>query len=170
MISFMVIGYPRSGTAWAANWLTTEFSLCLHDPLLEYRYDQLDQILSVKRLGIACTGLARFPAFLNNHPAPKIILHRALPDVQRSLREIGLPELTPEWDGALERIKGMHVTWDELFDNPVPIWMHLLPGQSFDMARHRLLKQLNVQVALEKATPNREAVRHYLQTIRDLAR
>lgn len=169
MIAFMVIGYPRSGTAWAANWLTTEFSHCLHDALLQYRYDWLDQIPTFKRLGVADTGIARVPSFLNNHPAPKVILHRAFDEVQRSLREIGLPELLPQWEHGLDKIKGLHVYWHELFDNPRRIWEHLLPGQVFDPDRHELLKRLNVQAALEKATPSREAVQHYLQTIREAA-
>lgn len=169
MIAFMVIGYPRSGTAWAANWLTTEFSHCLHDPLLQYRYDRLDQIPSVKRLGIADTAIARVPGYLNAHPAPKVILHRALEAVQASLRAACLPQLLPQWDHGLDKIRGLHVDWHELFDHPQRIWEHLVPGQAFDPDRHELLKRLNVQAALEKATPSREAVRHYLDTIRAVA-
>src|SRR5262245_11295408 len=31
MMPFFVPGLPRSRTAWLANWLTTDTSLCLHD-------------------------------------------------------------------------------------------------------------------------------------------
>jgi hypothetical protein len=29
---FFILGQPRSRTAWLANWFTTEYSFCLHDP------------------------------------------------------------------------------------------------------------------------------------------
>lgn len=89
MIDFMVIGLPRSGTAWAANWLTTDTTFCLHDPLAKYHHTELDGLVSDKRLGVACTGLWTQPEWLNAHPAKKVILHRPLEEINRSLKAIG---------------------------------------------------------------------------------
>lgn len=147
MIKFMVIGSPRSGTAWAANWLTTDNTRCLHDPLFRYHYDQLDKIRSEKDLGVSCTGLAMFPAFVNAHPANKIVLHRPIKEVDASLAKLGLPPLDPGWPEALGRIRGMHCPWDSLFDpKSARIIYETLLDRMFDPERHAELVDLNVQM------------------------
>lgn len=146
MIKFMVLGAPRSGTAFAANWLTTDNTLCYHDPLFRWHFDQLDKIESDKDLGVSCTGLALIPHFTRKHPAMKVILHRPAEEISASLQRIGLPPLAPGWDKALHDIDGLHVSWMDLFD-PVGarrIYERLL-DRRFDADRHRELVDLNVQ-------------------------
>ena len=142
MLSFMLLAAPRSGTAWAANWLTTDTTLCLHEPLARWSIKQLDCIESDKTLGIACTALARFPDFVNAHPAPKVILHRDSREVCESMVALKVPG---SYDfAALDRIEGMHCDWRQLFDDPAPIYQHLL-GKPFDAERHFELAAMNVQ-------------------------
>jgi hypothetical protein len=76
VIDFIVVGLPRSGTAWAANWLTTDTTHCIHDPIAKHHHTELDDLSSSKHLGVSCTGLWRFPDWLNKHPAKKVILRR----------------------------------------------------------------------------------------------
>jgi hypothetical protein len=149
MIEFMVLGLPRSGTTWAANWLTTDQSLCLHDPLNEYHYNDIDKIESYgRRLGVACTGLYLWTDWLNKHPARKVILHRPVGEIKYSLREHGihLKIFKPQ---LLHRIEGFHVDWRDLFNNPKPIYEFLLK-RKFDPLRHEFLNTYNVQVDFNK--------------------
>lgn len=141
----MVLSAPRSASTWAANWLTTEETLCLHDPLWGRHYSELDSILSQRRLGLADTGLAKFPDFLAAHPARKLVLHRDLGDCSASLVELGFGQLK-HWEGVLDRIEGWHVPWTDLFDpdKAKPIYEHLLEME-FDAERHALLRDMHVQ-------------------------
>ncbi len=140
MIAFMVIGAPRSGTTWAANWLTTDNSLCLHDPLAMRHYSEWDGIKSSKRLGISDTGISAFPDWLNLHPAPKVILHRNRNEIALSL---GITEFM-DTPCRLIEIHGMHVDYLDLWNNPKPIYEFLLE-QEFDTERHAELMKMNIQ-------------------------
>jgi hypothetical protein len=135
MIQFMVIGAPRSGTAWAAEWLGA-----VHDPLWDRFYLDLDELSG----GISCTGLGMFPWWVNQHPARKVILHREPRDVNASLNRLNCGSCPPEVFEGLAKIEGMHVPWTDLWDKPQPIWEHLI-GFGFDERRHTLLKTVNIQ-------------------------
>lgn len=170
MISFMVLAAPRSGTAWAANWLTTEVSLCLHDPLFEVHYEQLDELSydGMREIGIACTGAALFPDWVAQHPARKVILHRDVKEINVSLHGIGAPPLQREYPAALQRIPGLHVDWRNLFSESGArqIWQHLLPTVTFCSTRFDQLKKLNVQRQYEQIVVNREATQRLIRELR----
>lgn len=159
MIDFMVIGLPRSGTAWAANWLTTDTTLCLHDPLAKYHHTELDGLVSDKRLGVACTGLWMHPEWLNAHLARKVILHRDRAEVIQSLDNLGFGELPFP---SLDHIVGLHVAWTDLWERPESIWAHLV-GTPFDAERHALLRELNVQVDFDRVTVDRTVAARYME-------
>ncbi len=158
MIDFMVIGLPRSGTAWAANWLTTDTTLCLHDPLAKYHHTELDGLVSDKRIGVACTGLWMVPEWVNAHPAKKVILHRPIEAINQSLDGVGLP---PVGYIDLGRLDGLHVDYEAMWLDPEPIWEHLT-GKPMDWERHSLLSSLNVQVDFERSTVDQAVVQRYL--------
>lgn len=142
MIDFMLLAAPRSGTAWCANWLTTDMSLCLHEPLARWKPEDLDRIESAKKLGIACTTLALQPAFVNAHPARKVILHRPADEVQASMAAL---RISGSYDHqALDRIQGMHCDWREIFLAPEGVYTYLLQ-RPFDAERHRELLAFNIQ-------------------------
>lgn len=153
----MVIGEPRSGTTWAANWLTTDTTLCLHDPLFNHHYSDLDSIRSKKMLGISCTGIAKFPHYLNAHPARKVILHRDPEEIKQSLEGIGLKYSPVD----LKSICGMHVKWTDLFENPKGIYEYLLQ-RKFDRERHNELKQIEMQPDFKSLTINKEVTKRLL--------
>lgn len=144
----MVIGAPRSGTAWAANWLTTDQTLCLHDPLWRMHYSDLDGIRSAKTLGVACTGLALFQGWVNAHAARKVILHRNIDEVNASLAKIGMPFVGDDFEDRLQAIVGKHVWWRDLFERPREIYEYLLQ-RPFDGERHQALRELEVQMRFE---------------------
>ena len=174
MIKFMVLGSPRSLTTWCANWLTTDTTMCLHDPLLEYTKRNLDLItIPGKELGIACTSTLLFPEWFLKHPAKKIILHRDSAEVNRSLEALGLPVLDVpahhkrvavaieagitiwHWEAVLERL------------NARKIWEHLVPRVPFDAHRHDLLTSFNIQPHWRRLPVEKEAVADLVQRTKE---
>ena len=148
----MVLSAPRSASTWSANWLTTERTLCLHDPILEHTPEAMDQIPCDRMLGVACTGLGLLTDEVNSHPARKVIVHRNLVQVNHSLIGIGLSALDVAlWNRRLNAIHGLHISYGDLFYPPVAkrVWEHLteLP---FDKARHEQLVGMHVEPNFEK--------------------
>lgn len=141
MIEFMLLGAPRSATAWCANWLTTDRTLCLHDPLIRWTLAELDQRGSPRTLGIACTTSALLPN-INQHNARKVILHRDAQEVRESMARL---HIRGSYDfGSLDRVEGWHCDWRQVFEDPAPIYEFLL-RHPFDAERHDELKGMNIQ-------------------------
>lgn len=157
MIRFMVLSAPRSASTWVANWLTTEKTLCLHDPVMEHSPAEFDALPCDRVLGIACTGLALLADFVNAHAARKIVVHRDLIQVNKSLTSIGLWPLGSTWmRKPLEDIDcetAYHVHYQDLFEpaRAKVIYEYLLE-QPFDAPRHEQLCAMHIE-------PNFEALR-----------
>lgn len=154
----MVIGLPRSGTAWASNWLTTEHSLCHHDPEIRFSMDALDAMESPRTMGIASTSAWLSVGWVNAHPAKKVILHRDPEQIADSIERMGFSPMTFP---SLEGIHGLHLHWTALWENPRVIWDHLM-ASPFDAERHALLKELNVQVDFDRVTVDKAIAARYL--------
>ena len=167
MIEFMIIAAPRSGTTWAANWLTTDNTLCLHDPLWTRHYSELDSIKSLKTVGISCTGIMYFHEFLNKHSARKVILHRDLNEINKSLCDIGLTEMEQKNIDVLSKINGIHRHWTEIFDSPKKIYEYLLE-LPFDEERHDQLKEIEMQPHFDGLTIGKETTRKFLEELRSI--
>lgn len=161
MIDFMVVALPRSGTTWAANWLTTDKTICLHDEMAYRTYSVLEKEYKTnKKLGLSDTGLFAYQDKLNKHPAKKVILHRDIKEINKSLDELGLKPI-PDITKFLDNIDGLHVHYTDLFSNPEPIWNYLI-GTEFDKERHDVLKQMQVQPEFAALAPvDKEAVMRY---------
>lgn len=164
-IQFMVLGAPRSGTTWASNWLTTDRTLCLHDPLAKWTKDELLTLESSKVLGVSCTALALFPNWVNAHPARKVILRRPLSEIDVSLSHIGLPAASHAWNGVLDRIEGVHIDWREMFQRPRAIYEYLL-DLPFDPERWAALRETNVQPHFDGLTINPAATKRLMEELR----
>jgi hypothetical protein len=165
-IEFMVIGAPRSGTAWCANWLTTQDTLCLHDMLFRHTPEDLDKIPCTRTLGLADSGLWRFPEWVAAHPAKKVILHRRDSEIRDSLRRAGLPDVDPGCWRALHDMVGLHIDWRVLFDGPEMVHHYLFGNKPVDLERHTLLTHLNVQADFEKIDPDPAVTRKLLERMR----
>lgn len=157
-LDFMVIGLPRSGTTWAANWLTTDAVHCVHDPLYRTHYEQWDDALVApgKISGVSCTGIWRWTDWLNCHPARKLILHRDHGDIVRSMMRLGLPCPSFAASKALDAIEGLHVHWSEMFERRAAcgIWEYLTLGGSFDAERHAALVGMHIQPRFQAVQPD----------------
>jgi hypothetical protein len=168
MIEFMVLSAPRSGSTWASNWLTTERTLCLHDPVLEHAPEDFDSIACDRRLGISCTATPLLPDFVNRHRARKLIVHRDIADINRSLEHCGMTRLESIWDGALDKLEGLHVQHTALF-NPAQarvIWRHLL-GTEMDDRRHRLLTDMHIDPNFGRLRVVPARARAFVQRVRE---
>ena len=175
MISFMVLGGPRSATTWAANWLTTDTTFCIHDPLMTYTLRQLDQLtIPGRRIGISCTSSLLYPEWLLKHPARKIILHRKTVEINRSLEALGLMPLDPEAHNkrllVMMNAKVQAWDWQELFSprEAPEIWKELLPDIPFDPWRHDLLTGMNIQPELRRLPVNKEAMTALVERCREV--
>lgn len=171
MISFMVIGAPRSGTAWAANWLTTERTVCLHDACFSHDLAELDALPHDRILGLADTGLSLQPDWVASHPARKVVLHRPAKEIQRSLAAAGLPMRRVDWVAQLNAIDGLHVDWRVLFQSPEIIHDYLFGDTlPLDWVRHAVLAKLNVQADFEKIDPDPVATYKMVQRFEQAVR
>jgi hypothetical protein len=146
MRRFMVISAPRSGSAWCANWLSTETVHTRHDPLWDTGYWDFDSTcVPGKRNGIACTGIAYFHQWVNTRPCPKVILHRPIEEIDASLAQLGLPAVNPRLLDNLWEIVGLHVEWSDLFKPLEAVKIHdWLRLGAFNRERYDMLRHLKV--------------------------
>lgn len=166
MVQFMVLSAPRSASTWVANWLTTDKTLCLHDPLLLHAADMLDAIPCDRILGLACTALPVLPELVEAYQARKVIVHRDAGEVDRSLETIGLSPLGSVWKNALESLSGMHIAFDALFDpaRARPIYEYLT-GLPFDKERHALLVDMHIEPQFERVQVRPERARDFRRRV-----
>jgi hypothetical protein len=166
MLRFMVLGAPRSATAWTANWLSSDGRVCLHDAMWDHHYTEMDSLAHV--WGVACTGLAYFPEWVNEHRCPKVVLHRPIGEINRSLQALGLPWVNPKLVDNLWKCQGLHVNWTELFraEGAREIHEHLQVG-AFDEQRWKMLKDLKVTSNWQsrQAHQNPQVVKRFRQEI-----
>lgn len=144
MIDFAVFALPRSGTAWLANWLTTDRSLCLHDP---FAVSMPEHWESKGCFGIACTGSYLFPKWLHTLDCPVAVIERDPLECNASLRANGLPENVMHLKRALDATDGRRWRFADLWneDKARELWAFLLPAVKFDAQRYRLLRSLHVE-------------------------
>ena len=142
-VDFVLLGLPRSGTTWAANWLTTDRSLCLHDPFqqLPERW-QRDH----RRFGVSCTGSFHWlPKWLAGQRCPVAVIERDASACDASLAAMGLPP-TDEMGASLAAVQGRRLAFDDLWNeaSAKALWKYLLPGIAFDPLLYRLLRDMRI--------------------------
>ncbi|MGC3944595.1 MAG: hypothetical protein QM762_08760 [Chryseolinea sp.] len=172
MLDFAVIAMPRSGTSWAANWLTTEESLCFHDPMECFTPNVMANWgSSRRRMGVACTGLWMVPDWLTTNVRQWIILEREPDEIDASLTRMGLGPMPLEAWHTFECLPGERVPFTSLFDasKARDIWNHLVPGLDFDAERHALLTRLAISPQFSALDPQPDAVRAWLKRIKEAA-
>lgn len=165
MISFMILGLPRSGTTWASNWLTEGDRICLHDPIKDYDLEEYDSLYPEMKVGLSCTGTYLFPEWVNRHPARKVILHKNVEEVRRSLKKIMLD--VPVLDQSyLQKINGLHVEWTELFTNGEMIYHFLFPGERFNHVRYECLRDMYIQPNFDRVLCDNDRVKKIIHEYR----
>lgn len=148
MNNFLILGLPRSRTAWLANFLCYDGLTCTHEGLNgcntieEYRNKFVDN------MGDANTGLAMFNFQRYFSDFKIIVIDRDIDSaVKFSIENFGL-DLTLSMKAIqkkLEVIPGLHIPYDEINDKLEGIWDYLSPNQ-FNEKRAEMLIKLDVQV------------------------
>lgn len=151
-LDFIVLGLPRSGTTWAANWLTTDQSLCLHDPFAgalpeHWPHDH-------RRRGISCTAAYLMPRWLALHRCPVVVIERDPAACAASLARIGLG-LPERLQRALAAVQAPRVAFEDLWveRRAQALWKRLLPGVAFDAVRYRQLREMRIEPRAPDWTP-----------------
>lgn len=143
---------PRSRSTWIANWLTTEKTICLHDPLRDKTIKDIEAMKADKVLGIADTSLLLYGDKLNRYRCKKLIVHRNQNQVSRSVGQKVDARLASQLNG----VKGLHVQYDEINAMGRDIWEYLI-GDGFDRERFDLLVDMNIEPhfpGLKRASQN----------------
>lgn len=142
---FLVTGLPRSRTLWMSSWLTTDTSICLHEPTprlqriedLRNEYEALEGAFK----GFSDSGLGFWLDWILQEIKPRtLIIDRVIADVEQSLvnMNLGLPKtnfcslLLEELTKYKEHPLVLWVPYEELNSRLEEIWNHLLPGKPFD--------------------------------------
>lgn len=147
-MDFIVTGFPRSGTTWLANLLTSDSSICHHDPLYHSHYTDFEDLPvdPGSKLGISCTGIWRWAEWLNDQNCTKIILRRDFSEVQKELHRLGLPYLDVELKNALDSIEGEHYPYTDIFkwEHASQIYYQCV-GKPLSKVRFDSLLKINMQ-------------------------
>lgn len=148
---FMIIGLPRSMTTWAANWLSEPGFTVVHDPLYRAHYSQWAERFDA----VSCTGIWRWPDWVNQQPCKKLVLRRDENEVRVSLARLGLQELASMTNAgaALDKIAGpdvRHINSNDLLSHEVArnIWRWLREDDRFDRVRHDEMVRCHVEPRL----------------------
>lgn len=144
MIDFAVVGLPRSGTTWLANWLTTDRSLCLHDPFAQGLPENWP--IDERRRGISCTGAYVLGDWLDRQECPVAVIQRPLHECNQSLSRMGWPHVS-HLRRLLNKTEGRRWQYADLWNEEKArdLWAFLLPSIPFDALRYRQLRLMQVQ-------------------------
>lgn len=156
--SFLIVGYPRSRTAWLANFLTYGNVACAHETLSECARPR-NLPGHIRALGHAYCGSAETaaPLFIREiveaMPEAKIVfVKRPAHEVSASLLKLGMDASVSWADAGLEyalKLPQTLVVRFEDMDRMNVIKMaqeHVAPGEPFNVQRFQMLRDFNVQI------------------------
>ena len=157
-INFFITGLPRSGTAWASNFLTWKDSTCYHELLYQIEdisiYNEILDSSSGRFTGDSDTMLVYLlPWIKKEYPDSKFIfIKRDVEEVRKSLKNNGfstlnLDELNRQLEWNIEHIDGMVIDFKDLFEDFERVWNYIgIP--SFPHERHDMLKTTRIDNAI----------------------
>lgn len=161
-MTFLILGKPRSRTAWAANFLTVPpASLCLHEGLADAKldYERLRmrlESLPAAHVGTAETGFIHaVDRMVETWPNARIVVMTGAEESWDRWRPGGMirDAVDRDYDCAVETLQGhahfcdaQRVTRD--VREARALWEHCLPTVPFCEYRWHILKDLNIQVQL----------------------
>jgi hypothetical protein len=168
MMDFQLIALPRSGTTWAANWLTSDGAICYHDPLSSRTLETLGTHEPGREWGVSCTGLWLFDEWLESYNCPRVILERDISEINASLTDIGLKCL-PAWcESKFKELPGNRFHYSALFDpdGAEEIWS-ILRETKFDKERHKILCEMSIQPDFTKWKPDAAIMQELMKGIHE---
>jgi hypothetical protein len=162
---FLVLGLPRSRTAWLANFLSHGRVACGHELLADcLTPDAL--VPRIRALGGSVNGSAEtagalfIERLLRESPALRVVVvRRCKLAVADSLARLGLDAgsgvldlLDEKLSAAAAHAGALCVEFTDLdsIDHLRAIWEHCAPGEPFDSGRAKRLIDLNVQITARR--------------------
>lgn len=158
MNTFLVTGYPRSRTAWCANFLTFGPSFCFHDPVVHYRIEDFPRLFA--RMGIDFCGVSDSGAmlyideYMKLFPRSRIVLIKRSPtEVVRSMARLGF-----DFRAAIGTFEQAFLEIEKRYEvltvpfGALPateIWEHCVPGIPVHQIRLRMLNEFRVSILPE---------------------
>lgn len=158
MKTFLIVGYPRSRTAWLANFLTYGNVACGHEMLVDCEkpkhLGRHVQVLGKPFSGSAETAAALFmPQILEKMPdSPVVFVKRKVEDVAASFVRLGMDGdvrlLEAGLNFALKLPQTLTIRFEDLNSLAVCrlIQNHVAPGEPFNVSRFQMLRDFNIQI------------------------
>lgn len=143
MIKFLVLGLPRSRTAWLSVFLSHDGNYCHHEgingcrSLSEY-YAKVDGYGDSTTAGMLCYGLDVPTLIIERDPSYAI---KYCEEVFRYSGDVPMRDLR----FRLNRVKGLRVHFDTINDRLEEIWAYLI-GTPYNDERGKALSLMNIQV------------------------
>ena len=163
MSNFLILGLPRSRTAWLANFMTYDGEFCYHEGI--NGCSSMDEYKEkVKGKGDSNTALALFD-FEPHFPNVKIVIIDN--DIDKAV-EFGLRQGCDVTEAMmierrrLDALEGLHVHVDEIDDSLADIWCHL-SDKPFDAQRAEMLINLDIQIR-DVGLIDRHAMSKFIET------
>ena len=146
-MNFLILGLPRSRTAWLANFLTYDGLFCYHEAI--NGCESIDEYKEkVQGKGDSNTGLMLFD-FEKHFPDTKIIvIDSDINSAVRFGREVFNTDIEIEMTIAkkrLDNIKGFHVKLEDINSRLREIWEYVSDTE-FNQERANILIDLDVKV------------------------
>jgi hypothetical protein len=166
---FLIIGLPRSRTAWLANYFTNNGVICYHDLLTDIPVGGLFKAISPKH-GNADSALCLYPDYVLEMEESKnvriLVIDRNVNDCMESLKNALWREGFDNPDEVSDKVfgaafhgyemikrftKGMVVNYNHIDEKLSEIHNYLTPGASqYSGSRHKMLLSLNVTQNIKK--------------------
>lgn len=170
--AFLIVGLPRSRTAWLAAFLTSGPVVCHHE-LVRSCPDLRDYVQAFSKHPIVGDSSSAIPSCYN-FAAPFLPAHRIAfimrnPEQAQAAtfamirNEAGIEPVAERWDGIEARFNAMLAAHPEApryafedLDNEAAVKQlsEYLTGQPFDRVRYGIMKDLRVTVIPRKAYAN----------------
>lgn len=174
MSPFLVTGYPRSRTAWCANFLTYGPSFCFHDPTVHFKVEDFPRLfrrMGTEYCGVADSGaLLYFDQYMKLFPTARVVLiQRPQMEVIKSMAGLGFDfkaAISTFEEAFLEIEKRYEVLTVPFGALPATeIWEHCVPGIPVHQIRLRMLNEFRVSIMPEVLHRNVEAgVKKFAET------
>lgn len=143
---FLVLGLPRSRTAWIANFMTYSGLHCSHEGINGCH--SLKEYFNNIQDGDANTGLYHFNFEKHMPEGTKIIIIDS--DIDNALKygkeHYGIDaSLLHTMKDRLDTVEGLHINFNSINDNLETMWNYIT-DKPFDTKRADMLIGLNIQV------------------------
>jgi len=171
-MNFLILGLPRSRTAWLSNFFTYDTCFCFHEPLLNIgTLKELPQKLAAVNqsiIGGADTGAMYFvDTLVQMFPGLKlIVIDRDDDDCQQSLSAMGvqgdIAAMRQQLNWVIEQHNPWVIPFAELdsLDILSHLWAYCV-GSAFPVQRWHMLKDMIVQIDSQRFfhSINEQAIR-----------